>query len=1278
MSKAKKIALKLLQKLKEFISKSATPSDDTDSTSESHDYNTLTARLIDDSSMEEYFKALHFALSKEDVKNIAITGPYGAGKSTVIYSYLKKRHKGKFINVSLASFEMTEIKSKEISNQQVELSILQQILYKESSDALPDSRIDRILNRNPKHIRKIFRTVLSILIPAGLAFALVFSKKISEFFNIPAGAVAFLSEHYYLNIIAVMVMGIVSLFFISGTASRAGFFDKKIKLSKIAFLSGEVEGVEADKSSLLNNCLDEIVYFFSKLKNYRVVVFEDLDRLKNPNIFIKLREINKIVNNNLDENDTLRFVYSVRDDVFSGPESKTKFFDFILPVIPYMDNKNAYSLLNEKMGHFIPGSSQCLRYTSFFIRDMRCLLNISNEYQVVYKKVDSANIPVKQYAMIFYKNIFSHDYSLIDRNIGVLFSLIENYIKKSLHFEHFKSLEEKVHELEEELNAMIDEQAAFPENIRRDIISRFIPESVSPYLNFARVSSNGYNQQFHLFLTKTLIDNEIEFINFLQNTATVILGQANSLQNNHHQIPASERNELLEEYNARKINTGDEKKRRYLSVQDSLKKARETIRRRNAITLSDLMKLIGRERFGELAQKYIQDACDHALTIEEQKQALKNEMQYGGLDALYYLVTENYIDQDYMRYRSIFQEGGISQKDNDFIREVAQDMTAVDANARGKLDDVAMVIQELMDLNIILRHGAFHFQITEHLLNKRNTLLNEMIATLFGQENKYILSLFDILRTSFTGPDSFRRFIKLALEDNRYLDRMLDILEEAEFSTARTEILTEMISSVTSASVEEDQRYARFIESQGSRIFSTLDESLVESVLKNITRLNVKFPELFIPLTKTESKCISFVGKQHLFTLNSLNVGTVLFAILEEDDISLQEAQSMPWSLAKQSAPEVLSYFRQEPDAFVLHVFLSSSEKGDAVKEVLLLPTLSDDLKISIVRDKAFTLTSLSGIPSEPQAEHQDRQITLHDLFYLCDRIEPEWESLTDYICELCDEAVLSDYLTRHATVLAEIGPEVVDGDRYDLLYSKVVCNDRLEESVYIKVLNNVEINVHYLDERISLANLYRLIKTNKILLDVDNFSTVRKLFAVNVERDINLFVRWFSLYQDEFLTNADVYTFRNSDETITELMLSEVMNSELFYAHIKYGLATIFDKYYAALPANKLEIPESVKVNLFGITDSQNLRDNLFNSLVSCGLSDRKLLLQCSRKISEPGIEKIFTNLTEATFDAVDPARMPHFLDALSAAGLVQEWTQREDGKFHARISRPVYRNDK
>lgn len=45
-----------------------------------------------ESNKEVYTEALDYAFANKDVKNIAITGIYGAGKSTVWKTYVKERN----------------------------------------------------------------------------------------------------------------------------------------------------------------------------------------------------------------------------------------------------------------------------------------------------------------------------------------------------------------------------------------------------------------------------------------------------------------------------------------------------------------------------------------------------------------------------------------------------------------------------------------------------------------------------------------------------------------------------------------------------------------------------------------------------------------------------------------------------------------------------------------------------------------------------------------------------------------------------------------------------------------------------------------------------------------------------------------------------------------------------------------------------------------------------------------------------------------------------------
>jgi antiviral immunity YobI-like NTPase len=95
-----------------------------------------------------YFEALDFATNNANVFNIALTGPYGSGKSSVIKSFLAK-YTRPALQISLASFvsESDDGKST-VSKQEIERSILQQMLYSADTDKLPLSRFKRI--QSPK------------------------------------------------------------------------------------------------------------------------------------------------------------------------------------------------------------------------------------------------------------------------------------------------------------------------------------------------------------------------------------------------------------------------------------------------------------------------------------------------------------------------------------------------------------------------------------------------------------------------------------------------------------------------------------------------------------------------------------------------------------------------------------------------------------------------------------------------------------------------------------------------------------------------------------------------------------------------------------------------------------------------------------------------------------------------------------------------------------------------------------------------------------------------
>ena len=117
-----------------------------------------------------------------------------------------------------------------------------------------------------------------------------------------------------------------------------------INLQKIKLKFGDVE-VEVNQTGnnqeKNRNLLNEEIEFIVKTMNiakYKYIIFEDLDRFQNPQIFERLRDLNITLNATLKEK--VKFLYAIKDEMFIA-DNRTKFFDFIIPIVPYVSYENS-------------------------------------------------------------------------------------------------------------------------------------------------------------------------------------------------------------------------------------------------------------------------------------------------------------------------------------------------------------------------------------------------------------------------------------------------------------------------------------------------------------------------------------------------------------------------------------------------------------------------------------------------------------------------------------------------------------------------------------------------------------------------------------------------------------------------------------------------------------------------------------------------------------------------------------------------------------------------
>ncbi len=440
---------------------------------------------IDTVNDKTTFDALDYALSQENIHNVALTGNYGSGKSSILESYIKQKNKcsffkgllnrltkknANFLKISLATFaienetddsEKQNEKLPQTTAQEIEKSILQQIFYRKSGRKFPYSHFSRI--KKIGFLRKLLTEIVVLL----LLFAPVYVIKNDLWKNITdpffKDGLTFFFAVSFAIAFCMALYKIISLTY-------------KFRLAKLSFQDAEIEFDENGRDeSLLNKYLDELLYFF-EVTNFNIVIFEDLDRFRNTEIFIKLRELNTLLNNYEKIHRRIVFVYALRDEVFKD-SSRTKFFDFIIPVIPIINNQNSSDMLinqwsENKDSPLGKIDESFLQDISLFVDDMRLLKNSINEFKIYDQKVNADDYIEndietehricrdrnKIFALILYKNLYPSDFALLAQNKGELYSIFQK--KKDVVDAEIPKIENSITQLEKQIET-IEKQITF-------------------------------------------------------------------------------------------------------------------------------------------------------------------------------------------------------------------------------------------------------------------------------------------------------------------------------------------------------------------------------------------------------------------------------------------------------------------------------------------------------------------------------------------------------------------------------------------------------------------------------------------------------------------------------------------------------------------------------------------------------------------------------------------------------------------------------------------------
>lgn len=598
----------------------------------------LHPKKLSDEEYSAYEAEFEKVLNDPLCRNIALTGSYGAGKSSVIEKVKERQQTQdeKWISISLATFceAIDKQPGTEKDDQNaVEAEILRQMVHKIGTSKAPKSGLHELCDRK-WHID----AGAAVLVLAFVLLTSYFMHISTKLFSLN------LSRGEILAFLLWMILAGSGLF----QLIRTNAISKVIKRIKV--FEAELEVTPSGSVSPFERCVDEIVYLLNA-SEMDAIVFEDLDRFNSIGIFEKMRSLNALANDSRvsaakksQAAKPLRFFYLVRDGLFTDPRDRTKFFDFIIPVIPYTDPNNASDIMRSALaGVGLSVDEGFLYQLSSYIDDPRIIHDIADE-AYHYKKIlfkeraFSDGDSERLISLLAYKALFPRDFELLQVGRGYLHEVLNG--KRRLIEKMEQNGIADCDELEAELTR-IEHQLKVSED---ELLCMYgMPEmnEIARHLNRRYVSHFDPNSFIQAARDNTWTSSALE-----------------SLERN------LEQNDL---YMARRREIREESDRR----SNVIRKQLDSIKAKSELLHPMSIKQLIDESLDADALFLIErDDLDRPEDFEELQ--MENTISNPHFPMLRFLVASGYIDESYRRYISNFYSDLLCAEDDDFLSAIRQ------------------------------------------------------------------------------------------------------------------------------------------------------------------------------------------------------------------------------------------------------------------------------------------------------------------------------------------------------------------------------------------------------------------------------------------------------------------------------------------------------------------------------------------------------------------------------------------------------------------------------
>ncbi len=764
--------------------------------------------------------------------------------------------------------------------------------------------------------------------------------------------------------------------------------------------------------------------------------------MKNPAVFVHLRELNNLLN----ESEVIRrrivFIYALKDDIFIEKD-RTKFFDLIIPVIPYINSTNSGDSLNKmlerakEMGDTHDISPNYVLDVSPFIDDMRLLLNIYNEF-LVYKRTLQTGQGLEglhdepMMSLIIFKNLYPKDFSDLQMEAGIVKRVFEAKAK---------FIGKKRDEIHEEIQVLTDKLENIPVdtlNSRNELISSFA-SSITNWQGIAykltTINPGGYSYYISEFL-----NTEYDF-----NTVKVTPSCSVSYRSWDNMDYYGYRN--LSTYtcdNFEKLFSDLISRLDYIGIAegnkiDATKQQIEKLKR-ESYQLSSLSLM-------ELLNKY---PTDKILGSDE----IDNKL-------LLFMLRKGYINENYANYINYFKENSITKNDMKFILSI-KNREALAFNY--SLTKTEQIIKRLQ-LHEFEQKEILNINILNHLLEHKSDSV----------ELQHLIGFLA------TGSADCWKFI------DEYLDEIINRELFIQFLTSKWSAMWDHIYSNTQLTYERKIIYYDLILSyseiesivalnskgtvnrtfeENEDILQKLNSIGIKRMIDVIETLDITFSR--VNIDRVPSEILVYIFAHRHYTLNSFMINRI--TEFKKPSLCDQIDTQNYTTVNKLNYTPLIEYIHEYLEDYVQNIVLrefNTYEDNEAILDLLNRCIDNTELCVKIIQHEEFCLDNFQQCCYDLVDDKQTEVKILWDTLLLENKVKECWENIIFYWENFGLLPELITYIEQHSESLISCSTTCVHDK-----FIKELITENIDELVLIRLLPYIKMSVFSLSFEILTHNI--------------------------------------------------------------------------------------------------------------------------------------------------------------------------------------------------------------